>query len=62
MFGQPLLAELIFADIGPPVFVNPGWDKIPVPDCGKQDWEKIESSCAEADVLDKGAAEWTIVE
>lgn len=61
MFGQPLFADLIFADIGRTVYVNSGWDKLPSYDCDKQDWQSIGSSCAEAEALDKGEAEWTVI-
>lgn len=61
MFGLVTFAELIFADMGSPVFVNSGWDKLPAFDCDRQDWQTINSSCAEAEALDKGEAEWTVI-
>ena len=61
MFGLSTFGELIFADVGNKVWVNSGWDKYPAPDCNRLDWEKINSTCNEAEALDKGEAEWTVI-
>lgn len=61
MFGQPLFAEMIFADIGSSVSINPGWDKIPVADCSDFDWKKIDRSCEEVRPTSGVNAEWTAI-
>lgn len=61
MFGQPLFAELIFADAGHMVYVNPDWDKYPAADCDEPGWSKINSACESVSKIEKGDAEWTVI-
>lgn len=62
MFGQPLFAELIFADVGHMAYVNPDWDKYPAADCDEPGWSKINSACDSVSKIEKGDAEWTVIE
>lgn len=61
MFARFDFSDLIFADVGNKIFVDSGWDNYPAPDCNRLDWEKIDSTCNEAEALNKGEAEWTVI-
>ncbi len=60
MFGQPLFAELIFADIGKGVYVSHGWEKYPASDCDDPGWKKLGSACDSVSKIEKGDEEWTV--
>ena len=61
MFGLATFGELIFADMGSSVDINRGWDKVPSHDCADSGWTKIYARYAEAEKIEKGESEWTVI-
>lgn len=55
MFGQMLFAELPFATVGQPPYVERGWIK----DCAKPTgWEKQDKELTNWDVVDGSVTDW----
>ena len=61
MFGLSTFGELIFADMGSPVYLDRDWDKLPSHDCDDSGWIKIDARYAEAEKIEKGESEWTVI-
>ena len=55
MLGQPVFADLIFADIGVPVRLEDGWIKV----CPEKDgWSKVPAESSGWQVVDRSKSDW----
>ena len=55
MFGQMLFADLPFAEMGTPPYLEPGWIKV----CPEKDgWSKVPANVSGWQVVDRSKSDW----
>ena len=61
MFGQSVLAELVFADIGKSTKIETGWIKECKDPCADEGWSKQPRNDVPTTPCDKGTTNWTLI-
>ena len=58
MFGQALFAELPFATIGQPPYIETGWIKDCKDPCNAPGWSKQDAALTDWNVVGRSASDW----
>lgn len=61
MFGQMIFAELPFAEVGNPPYVETGWIKVCKDPCTAPGWSKQERNNVNTIPCDQPTTNWTLI-